>query len=85
MSSCMGHGITALMVAFFYDFDCWWFKFLPRFWVLWQNDLGAIWQGRMDNLVQYWFSYLIIYMKKILHSDWLRAAQFFLKNGVEKS
>lgn len=51
--------VTALMVAFFSDFDCWWFKFLPRFWVLWQNDLGAIWHGLMDNLVEYWLSYQI--------------------------
>ena len=27
--------------------------------------------------------YLIIYMKKCLHSDWLRAVQFFL-NSAEK-
>ena len=28
---------------------------------------------------------LIIDMKKFLHSDWLRAVQFFFKNSAEKS
>ena len=28
--------------------------------------------------------YLIIYMKKFLHSDWLRAVQFFFENSAEK-
>ena len=28
---------------------------------------------------------LIIYMEKFLHSDWLRAVQFFLLNSAEKS
>ena len=28
---------------------------------------------------------LIIYMKKFLHSNWLRAVQFFFLNSAEKS
>ena len=31
------------------------------------------------------FLYLITYMKKFLHFDWLRVVQFFFENSAEKS
>ena len=32
-----------------------------------------------------WITYLIIYMKRFLHSDWLRAVQFFLEQKIVNS
>ena len=37
------------------------------------------------NLIMYNHTVLIIYMKKIFHSDWLRAVQFFFFNSAEKN
>ena len=38
-----------------------------------------------ENKNQETFKQLIIYMKIFLHSDWLRAVQFFFLNSAKKS
>ena len=57
---------------------------LTLFCTVFEKNCTALNQSKWRNFFMYIIRNVIIYMKNFLHSDWLRAVQFFL-NSAEKS